>query len=574
MKFRYFLSFILLFSVSNGYSKTHKIHVIDKLIESSTDSITFTDKRLDSIKLLIKDDNYESALNRLYAIIDDNEKKKDSVFLQESYLLIGDLLRDNGDFESSNEYLAKVLGTTKKNDSVQSYIYFKRGGNFQQLNELDSAQVNYERAISTASLARNSNDLMAKTHANLSGIFYLRKNYTKAIEHSEIAVNYQQILGNLEIEAGILNNLGGIYYMQGNYSKALENFQAALNIVGYGQEDLQKQTRNSAYINMAYAYSGMGNYKKAFEFQDRFFSLNDSLQNELKYKELAEIESNYKIESKEREAEAEKAKRQKAEFISYGLGLAAVLLLVLVYIFYKLYSLNKKNYRLQLKQKQLVHDSHIEKLKREAQFKILAATLDGRLEERKEIASVLHDNVSALLSAANMHIHALKNSMNNEPSAELNKTQEIILEASKKIRDLSHKLLPVMLYKFGLTAALKDICEKLSNSCLTLTSEVKNVGRFDQDFEIKIYNIINELLNNILKHSNARKGTIKMEQLDGKLQIVVFDNGKGFDFDKSTNDRGVGLSQVEARIKVLNGLIKINSRKNETRIFISVPAQY
>ena len=239
-----------------------------------------------------------------------------------------------------------------------------------------------------------------------------------------------------------------------------------------------------------------------------------------------------------------------------------------------MYKLGKRNYDLQLQQKDLMHKSNIEKLKNETQFKILAATLDGRLEERKKIASVLHDNVSALLSAANLHLHAVKNNFRKESLGEIIKTQEIILEASEKIRDLSHKLVPAMLLKFGLTAALNDLCEKLSNTNLSLKSETKNVERFEQDFEIKIYNIINELLNNILKHSDATSGTIKLEQLEGKLQIIVFDNGKGFDINKTAGERGVGLSQVEARVRALNGMIKINSRAKETRIFIVVPAQY
>ena len=86
-----------------------------------------------------------------------------------------------------------------------------------------------------------------------------------------------QKLGNKEIEAGILNNLGGVYYMQGKYKDALEIFQQAFELVGYGQSDLQKQTRNTSFINMAYAYSELENYKKAFEYQDKFFSLNSFL---------------------------------------------------------------------------------------------------------------------------------------------------------------------------------------------------------------------------------------------------------------------------------------------------------
>lgn len=402
----------------------------------------------------------------------------------------------------------------------------------------------------------------------------VKLNY-KAIEHSKIAVEYQQLLGNKDIEAGILNNLGGIYYMQGDYKKALKTFQKSLSIVGLGQSKLQRNTRSKSYLNIAYAYGELKNFKKAFEYQDKYFSLNDSLQQEFKYKEIAEIESKYRVATKEKEAEIEKEKREEAELLSYGLGLAILILLGGIYALYKVIVLSKKNHELQIHQKQLVHLSNIEKVKSDSQAKILAATLDGRLEERRKIAEVLHDNVSALLSAANMHLYASKKKLKNEAPQEIEKTQNIISEASESIRDLSHKLISSVLLKFGLEVAVSDLCEKSSNSEINLTSKAINITRFDQNFEIKIFNIINELVNNILKHSKAKNGTVKLDQLNGELQVVVFDDGIGFDVTKIQEKKGIGLSQVEARIKVLGGIIKFNNNKgNGTRIYISVPIIY
>jgi signal transduction histidine kinase len=125
-----------------------------------------------------------------------------------------------------------------------------------------------------------------------------------------------------------------------------------------------------------------------------------------------------------------------------------------------------------------------------------------------------------------------------------------------------------------LSVAIQDVCEKSSNSSIKLNCESKNMERFDQNFEIKMFNIISELINNILKHSNAKIGTIKLEQINGKLQVIVFDDGKGFDVDKVQGKSGIGLSQVEARIKAFEGIIKLKSNATGTRIYISVPVQY
>ncbi|NLP58928.1 tetratricopeptide repeat protein [Lutibacter sp. B1] len=561
------ISFVF-FSISSfAYS-----YDLDYLIENklfSTDDV-----RLKEIKKLLESGNTEDALNNLYAFINEAEKKHDTLLIIESNKLLADILRENGDYLKSNRYFDKLLPLVKEDYKNLQDIFFKKGGNFQLEGEVDSAMINYEKALLNSEKISNDEDSKAKIHANLSGIYYLKEMYDKAIEHSKIAASYQEALGNKEIEAGILNNLGGIYYMQGKYKEALNSFQKALDIVGYGQDELQKKTRCTAFINMAYAYSGLNDFEKAFEFQDRYFSLNDSLQQELKYKEIAEIESKYNVATKEKEAEIEKSKRLKAEYLSIGLGLVTGISLLGLYILYKLYRLSKKNYKLQINQKQLIHQSKIEKIKSESQSKILVATLDGGIEERKKIATVLHDNVSALLSAANLHLYASKKQLKGDAPIEIEKSQKIIEEASEKIRDLSHKLISSVLLKFGLATAVQDLCEKSSNSEIQLHCKSKNIERFDQNFEIKIFNIITELVNNILKHSKAKNGTIKLEQLNGQLQVIVFDDGIGFDTAILDEKNGIGLSHVEARVKALKGLFEIKSANTGTRIFISVPIQY
>lgn len=560
---------ILFFAFSNTLKASNTLYEA-KLINYEDDS-----ERLKHIKELLNKDKSEEALNNLYQYIKDVVKDNDTLLIVEANILLGDILRDNGDYHKSNSTFNKIVPLLKNNYEKLQYIYFKKGGNYQLDNQIDSALVNYEKAILIGNNIKNKEDLKTKIHANISGIYYLKENYIKAIEHSKIAVKYQQFLGNKDIEAGILNNLGGIYYMQGDYRKALKSFQKTLSIVDFGQGKIQKDTRRSSYINIAYAYSGLKKYKKAFEFQDKYFTLNDSINQELKYAEIAEIESKYNVAAKEKEAEIEKGKRQRAEYLSIGLGFASLILVLGFYGLYKLYRLNKKNHALQTNQRQLVHNSNIEKIKSDLQAKILAATLDGRLEERKKIALVLHDNVSALLSAANLHLFASKKKLKNDVPEEIEKTQNIITEASESIRSISHKLISSVLLKFGLGVAVADLCEKSSNSEINLTSKTVDITRFDQNFEIKIFNVINELVNNILKHSEARIGTIKLNQLNGELQLLVFDDGKGFNIDDIQEQSGIGLSQVEARIKALGGLIKFNGNEgNGTRIYISVPIVY
>ena len=567
------IAIITYLTLANSTIFAHNLYAIDlnkienKLLDSD-------DEALKAIKELLENGNSKEALEQLNLFIEKAKKNNKQQLIIDGNLLLADIFREHGDYKKSTETFNKIIPLVLNDAKNLQYIYFKKGGNFQLDNQIDSAKVNYEKAIFTGNSVENNENLKAKVFANLSGIFYLQGNYDKAIENYKIAANYQQVLGNKEIEAGILNNLGGVYYMQGKYKEALKVFQNAFDLVGFGQEALQKQTRSSSYINMAYAYSGLNNFKKAFEYQDKYFSLNDSLQQELKYKEIAVIQSKYSLATKEKETAIEKVKRKNAEMLTYGLGLAILVLLSGIYTLYKLYTLNRKNYALQISQEQLLTQNKIDKIKSDAQAKILTATLDGRLEERKNIASVLHDNVSALLSAINLHLYASKKKLKGDIPLEIEKAQSILDEASEQIRDLSHNLISAVLLKFGLGKAIQDLCEKLSNSKITFTTSAKNIERFNQNFEIKMFNIINELVNNIIKHSKAKKGTIKLEQLNGNLQVIVFDDGIGFDMNEMELKNGIGLSLIKARIKVLNGLLNIKSTNEGTRIFISVPIEY
>lgn len=525
------------------------------------------------IKKLLEDGKSEEALEKLYKYIEEVKITKENKKVIEAKILLADIYRENGDYKKSTSIFNEVIPLISDDFRNLEYVFFKKGGNFQRDSQIDSAKVFYEKAVEVGEKVVDNEDLKAKLYSNLSGIFYLKGDYDSAIKYFKIAANFQKILGNKDIEAGILNNIGSVYYMQGKYTNALETFQKAFDLVGFGQEDLQKQTRNKSYINMAYAYSELKDYKKAFEYQDKYFSLNDSLQKELKYKEIAVIQSEYNLEKKEKEKEIEKAKRKDAEYLTFGLSIAVIILLLGVYFLYKLYKLNKRNHVLQINQEQLLSQNKIEKIKTDNQSKILAATLDGRLEERKKIANVLHDNVSALLSATNLHLYASKKKLKENVPTEIEKAQQILDEASEQIRDLSHNLISSVLVKFGLSVAVQDLCEKSSNSSISLICISKDIGRFSENFEIKMFNIINECVNNILKHSKAKKGIISLEQLDANLIINVSDNGVGFDAKGISGKGGIGLNQVKARIKVLYGTIEVNSSKEGTQIFISVPIE-
>ena len=264
--------------------------------------------------------------------------------------------------------------------------------------------------------------------------------------------------------------------------------------------------------------------------------------------------------------------KQKAQDLTWIIGISGFSIIVLLIFLLNQYKLRQKNLGLELSKQDLLQQQRLEKIKSESQIKILNATLDGKESERKEIAETLHDSVSALLSSANLHLQACKKQFNGSTPMEVDKSQSIINEASQKIRDLSHTLVSSILLKFGLAFAIKDFAEKYSNSQLQIDIETKYIKRYDQGFEIKLYNIIQEFVNNILKHSNASHASISLIEKNKKIILEIKDNGNGFDNSLIQEKDGLGINQIDARIHMMEGKFIIETSKGKgTCINIELP---
>ncbi|MBL4746889.1 MAG: hypothetical protein JKY08_11055 [Flavobacteriaceae bacterium] len=532
-------------------------------------------KDFEKIEKLIKEGATTEGLTLLLTYIEEEEEGFNTDRLVKAYILMAQLLSDNKDYVQALDYYYKVDKYIQKDSVLLSSNYFKKGAVFQRLSKLDSAKFQYEKALLYATNFPSLEKEKAKINNNLSGVYYLKKDFKKALEIAEIADSIQVGLGDSVLRAGILNSIGAIYYMQGAFESSLFTYKKVLKLAESGHTDLHRNTRSLAYINLAYAYSGLGDFEHAFYHQDMYFSLNDSLQSELKYKEIHEIQAKFALVKKSTEISDAHLQRKKAEFMSYGMGLFVFLILTGAWFLMKFYKLNRKHLKLEFKQQQLLNENKLKKLESLMQIRSINAALDGRLEERKKIASILHDSVSTLLSSANLHLHASKVLLKCEVPVEIEKTQEIITEAAEKIRNLSHTLISSVLLKFGLGYATQDLCEKSSNSQLDITFKEDGIGRYDQTFEIKMHNLINELLNNILKHSQASEASIYMVDQGEKLRVIIKDNGVGFEMDKVVQKDGLGLSQVKSRIVVMGGVFRVEStRENGTKITVIVPVKH
>ncbi len=546
-------------------------------------------KDLELANKFFKNEEYTKALELALSIIKKSDSYKPELFYKCHYL-IGSILRRINNHEKSLLYFKKSLAdlNSLKNKyntekTIPQYTIKKArnlvriGAQFLELNKNDSAVYYFKKVISTPSLNQEIQSIKASAHGNLSGTYLIDSVYNKAKEHAYKAIEIHKKSNNKISQATAIANLASIYISQEDYIKAKELYQKALSLIEKDQSIEASKYQEDLYYNLAWTMYLLKDYK-AYEYQEKSIDIKDALRDKEVNLIMKGIFEKHKIDLEKQKATTLKNKielEKQQEKISIYLSSAISLLILIIsgVIVYN-YKLRQKNLHLKFSQSKLLEEQNIERLKIDAQIKILNATIDGKETERKQIAETLHDSVSALLSSANMHLTATKKQFKEKTPIELEKTQEIILEASQKVRDLSHNLVSSILLKFGLEYAINDIAKKYSNSELSFHTDFTDVNRYNQEFEIKIYNVLHELINNIIKHSKANNAHIVIEDKNGFISFLIEDDGIGFNFKDSKTSSGLGLNQIEARIKMMNGSFLIESAEQRgTKITISVPSQ-
>ena len=454
----------------------------------------------------------------------------------------------------------------------------KNISNNNNLHPKDSAIYYYRKLENLNSILNNSLKYKAISYYNLSGIFLDQKQYKKAETYALKAIDIHKT-DNDEINlASSLNNLGNVYLSSKEFKRAKNIYKKGIELIKHNDNPKSIKVKANLYYNLAWAMRNLKDYK-AYDFQELSYEIEDFQREKEIRRIIEEVTVKHKENLAKQRVNLVVAKRKlieaKEDKTSILFGTLSLLVIIISGGIIYNYKLRQKNLQLKLSENNLIQQQSIEKIKSEAQTKIINATIDGKESERKQIAEILHDNVSALLSSANMHLSATKKQFNDNTPQEIEKTQAIILEASQKVRDLSHNLISSILLKFGLEYALKDIVKKYSNSQLKFNISANNINRYHQDFEIKIFNIIQELTNNILKHSKASVAQIIITQKEQQLSVIVNDNGIGFStLSPNTKNTGIGLNQIEARVQMMNGKFNIVSEKNKgTNVFINVPIQ-
>lgn len=486
-----------------------------------------------------------------------------------AYANIGLVYNDLKQFDKALEYHTRAFKISnshpeelKKRVQVQLFL---------ALDELNLK--NYENAwawIETADATAQKIDgdyFYSMLYALKGRYFNEREQYKKSIASSVTALKYAKAANQKFQESNIFYQLGISYFKLANYLKSQEYLSSALSI-NRKLKDKMRERATLGYLGRAYAESN--DFRRASKYFQEYIQLSDSLNRAESKKRINEIENKYQSEKKqlqiaslEKDNQLQRSELKHKRTLNGGLAAGCILLLLLAGLFY----FNFKNKNRLLKQSEMLHRQKLSEIESERKLFAAQSVMKGQEEERRRLARDLHDGVGGLLSGVKLSLSTMKgNVFLSEKNAQSVSTIIDQLDQSiSELRRVSHNMMPEVLFKYGLNEALENYCESM-NRFGKFKLQLQAFGmekRMEQSIEIVIYRMVQELLNNVIKHADAKTVLIQIVRKGGRFTLTVEDDGKGFDAGKIKGKSGAGLANVQARAEYLNGSVDVHSVPNE-----------
>ena len=433
--------------------------------------------------------------------------------------------------------------------------YIGLGANFITMGKLDSGKATIEHALQLTRTTGNQYDLYLcelnmglyydKLNNDDSSLFYLNKALPLAIS---INSPYDAVT--------TLNKLANIEMGKKDFKTAKIHLDSALSaITTYQFRDAQKDWYHLA----AEYYNRTGDPVTAVTYFNKYDDLKDSLFDETKFKRIDFLQARYESEKKqnsidrlEKEKKIQQLNLRQNSTLNYILIGSLAVLLMIGFLIYR-------NYR----QKQQLQQQKISELEKDSQLMAVDAMLKGQEDERSRLAKDLHDGLGGMLSGVKFSLSNMKDNliMTADNMSVFERSLDMIDNSIRELRRVAHNMMPEMLTRFGLDEALKEYCNTVNSTRLVVV-KYQSFGmdqRIEKSTEIILYRIVQELLNNILKHAAATEAFVQLIRENKRLSVIVEDNGKGFDPSLPSNNEGAGWINIRSRVEYLKGQLDIHS---------------
>ena len=501
------------------------------------------------------------------------------------------------DYVKSVEYGLESLKISERTNNTRGIIRAKSklAQVYQMTEDLPKAQKMLEDILVLPEAIRYSYNITLHTLANIYG---MQGKYSEALAMDEKGLKYCDSMGLPFAKTAFYDNMANCYMYSGNFEKAREFFYISLQIdstandyrlmsdtyLNLGQLHMMNDKESAAitYLNRAILLSKQVSYKEAtasaYKVLSEIYQKNglldssitnlkkhylyrDSIRNINSENKISELQTIYETEKKENEIQSQKLElnNQRTGIIVLTAALGILCLLALL-----VYRKKQHQSKFQL-QKEIIQQQRM----------ATAAIILAEENERNRIGTDLHDGIGQMVSAAKMNLSVLDSDLdfsNPMQKEKFNNVIKMLDESCGEIRAVSHQMMPLAMFDSSVSEAVQTFVQRIDKNLIAVDYYTEGICILSKEKESILYRILQECINNVIKHAKATTLSISIHHADAQTAVTVEDDGIGFDHGKIRNE-GIGLSNIKSRVNFLGGDIEFDSRPGAgTLVSVHIPA--
>ena len=515
-----------------------------------------------------KEARFDSALNYAQRALQLYEKINDKTGISYSLNNIGIVNQNMGNLDKALQYQEQSIAIKEEiHDRLGlAGSYINVGNIYVIKKDIPAATGFYEKA---EKITREIGDpeYLSNSLNNIASMYQKIGEYKKALPLAEESFELRSKLGDTKGQVSCLVNMGNILKSDKQYKPAEDKLLLGLKLADTLSSCLPEKAK--LYDGLSQLYEATGDYKKATEMARLTVKYNDSIYTADMNRQFSEMETKYQTAKKDKEIQQQQleitqkkyelAKKQYWLYGSIGLALLGGLL---GYSYYRRYRLRQEKKL----QSEVMHQQDI----------ATQAVIVAEENERKRIAAELHDGVGQMMSAAKMNLSSFENELafsSDGQKLAFEKALSLVDESCKEVRSVSHQMMPNALLKSGLASAIREFIDKIDSRVLKINLHTEGLNdRLHGNTETVLYRVIQECVNNVIKHSGADHLDISLIKDADGVAATVEDNGRGFDSTDKEKFEGIGLKNIMTRVQYLKGSVDFDSSPGKgTLVAIHVP---
>ncbi len=515
----------------------------------------------------------DSALHYSFLALKEFESVGDSLKILLVKSNISSYLEDMRQLDACLEYVNECIELgihLREYDSVVSALVtgaiakIKKGDKAGAEAYLDKAASFMDRVVNRA--------MLPQFYQNLGGGYQGIQKYDRALQYADSAIKLVSEFDFVNYKASIFMLKGIVLMETGKFNESEPWLNQALSLA---LETRDWMVARECYMGLSQIAENQKSYVLALDYYKLYHQYSDSTLNERISEQMVEVNAKYQLDRKQFEIERIqkegelshlKEEQQRTTLLTIT-GVAILIIIVLIL----LYAIQRRKVITE-KQEIALQEARISALEQEKIVVAMDSIIRGEEQERSRVAKDLHDGLGGLLSGVKLSLSSIKGNLIIEENQVriFERSISQLDEAIHEMRRVAHNMMPESLIKFGLPEAVSSLCQSIldKTSIKVHFSAQQWTGRIAADKEIMAYRIIQELVNNMIKHSAANAVIIQLTLHNDTAHLEVEDDGNGFDMIEWETNSGMGFSNLKSRVDYLKGRIHVHAEKGKGASFV------